>query len=45
MARNGIYCPLEFKLIKNERINLGTNSYVFNGIIVASAVYYFDNVF
>jgi hypothetical protein len=44
MGRNGIYCSLGFKLIKTEGINFGTNSYVFSGIIVVSAVYYFDNV-
>jgi hypothetical protein len=34
---------LGLNLLKTERINLGTNSYVFSGIIVVSTVYYFDN--
>ena len=36
MGRKGIYCPLRLKLIKTKRI--------FSGIIVVSAVYYFDNI-
>jgi hypothetical protein len=36
IGRNEIYCPFGFKLHKKERINLGTNFYVFSAV---SAIY------